>query len=156
MKEIKIKPIGIVKRGEQLTVEIEEKYRPALKTLEKFSHVIVLWWAHGLDTDEYRNMLQTDPPYAPEHRTGVFATRAPYRPNPIGFSICPIVSVDEEKGVVTVTDIDAIDETPVLDLKAYFPVCDRVREAHIPEWLSDWPEWMPDSGIPLEDYGQED
>ncbi len=155
MKEIKIQPIGMVRRGKKLTVEIDEKYRPALKTLGKFSHVIVLWWAHGLDNEEYRNLLQTDPPYAPEHTTGVFATRAPYRPNPIGFSVCPISNVDEEKGIVTVTDIDAVDETPVLDLKAYFPVCDRVRSAHIPEWLSDWPEWMPDEGIPLEEYGQE-
>ena len=38
------------------------------------------------------------------------------------------------------------------DLKAYFPVCDRVKESHIPEWLSDWPEWMPETGIGLEEH----
>ncbi len=155
MKEIKIHPIGIVRRKDRLVIEIDKPFRPAMKALGKFSHVIVLWWAHGLDTDEYRQMLQTDPPYAPGHLCGVFATRAPYRPNPIGMSICPIVSVDEENGVVVVTDIDTVDETPVLDLKAYFPVCDRVKSAQIPDWLSDWPEWMPEDGIPLEEYGQE-
>jgi len=48
-----------------------------------------------------------------------------------------------------VSDIDAYDGTPIVDLKAYFPVCDRVKEATIPEWLSNWPEWMPEQGIGL-------
>ena len=46
-------------------------------------------------------------------------------------------------------DIDAYDGTPIVDLKAYFPVCERVKEAHIPEWLADWPEWMPEEGLGL-------
>ena len=58
-----------------------------------------------------------------------------------------IVGMDEEEGVVGVGDIDAHDGTPILDLKAYFPVCDRVREARIPAWLSEWPEWMPEEGL---------
>ena len=48
-----------------------------------------------------------------------------------------------------VADIDAYDGTPIVDLKACFPVCERVKEAYIPEWLSDWPEWMPEEGIGL-------
>jgi tRNA (Thr-GGU) A37 N-methylase len=50
-----------------------------------------------------------------------------------------------------VADIDAYDGTPVIDLKAYFPVCDRVKEARIPAWLVDWPEWMPEEGLGLYD-----
>ncbi len=46
---------------------------------------------------------------------------------------------------------DAYDGTPTVDLKAYLPVCDRVKEPSIPEWLSYWPEWMPEEGIGLED-----
>ena len=56
---------------------------------------------------------------------------------------------DETEGVVTVADIDAYDGTPIVDLKGYFPVCDRVKQTRIPEWLSDWPEWMPEDGIGL-------
>ncbi len=155
MEKMLLKPIGKVVRGETLSIELAPEFRPAMKALDQFSHIIVLWWAHGVDTPEYRKLLQTNPPYAPEHLTGVFATRAPYRPNPIGMSICPIASVDEENGVIRVTDIDAVDGTTVLDVKAYFPVCDRVRTAHIPAWLSDWPEWMPERGIPLEEYGDD-
>ncbi|MBN1248792.1 MAG: SAM-dependent methyltransferase, partial [Anaerolineae bacterium] len=131
---------------------IAEPYRPAMKQLDHFSHVMVFWWAHGLDEEDYREMLQTDPPYAPGYISGVFATRAPYRPNPIAMTTCKILAMDEIRGTLTVADIDALDGTPIVDLKAYFPVCDRVRDATIPEWLEGWPEWMPDEGIGLEEY----
>jgi tRNA-Thr(GGU) m(6)t(6)A37 methyltransferase TsaA len=149
----KIYPIGQVRRSDDgVVLEIEAPFRPALKQLDKFSHVMVFWWADQFDTDEYRTMLQTEPPYARGHLTGVFATRAPYRPNPIAMTTCPIVEVDEEAGRVTVANLDAFDGTHIVDLKAYFPVCDRVEDAHIPEWLADWPDWMPDEGIDLEAY----
>ena len=69
---------------------------------------------------------------------------------PIAMTTCRLLSLDEANGVVQVASIDAFDATPVLDLKAYFPVCDRVQEVPIPEWLSDWPDWMPEEGIDLE------
>lgn len=157
-----VRPIGHVRRNgnaqnpeQGIEIEIEAAYRPALLNLDQFTHVTVLWWADRLDSEEYRAMLQSRPPYAEEHLTGVFATRAPYRPNPIGLTTCRLLSVDEERGVLRVADMDAHDGTPVVDLKAYFPVCDRVREARIPEWLEGWPEWMPDDGVGLEPWEQE-
>jgi tRNA-Thr(GGU) m(6)t(6)A37 methyltransferase TsaA len=151
-REFILRPIGTVKRvGNNTTLEIDAKYRPALKQLDKFSHVMVFWWADKLDNEEYRNRLQTEPPYAKGHMSGVFATRAEYRPNPIAMTTCQLLSVDEEKGIVRVANIDALDDTPVIDLKAYFPVCDRVQQAFIPDWLAGWPEWMPEEGIGLYD-----
>jgi tRNA-Thr(GGU) m(6)t(6)A37 methyltransferase TsaA len=147
-----VSPVGYVRRtGNGLHLQIDEPFRPGLKQLDHFSHVIVLWWADRFDSTEARAMLQARPPYAEEHLTGVFASRAPYRPNPIGMTTCKLEGVDEEVGVVEIADIDAFDGTAVVDLKAYFPVCDRVQQAQIPEWLSDWPEWMPDGGIGLEE-----
>jgi tRNA-Thr(GGU) m(6)t(6)A37 methyltransferase TsaA len=156
-KEIyQVRPIGRVRRnGDGITLEIDEAYRPALLQLDEFTHVVVLWWADRLDAEEYRTQLQTRPPYAEEHLTGIFATRAPYRPNPIGITTCRVLDMDWEQGVLRVADIDAHDGTPIVDLKAYFPVCDRVREAHIPAWLADWPEWMPDDGLGLEPWEEE-
>jgi tRNA (Thr-GGU) A37 N-methylase len=110
---------------------------------------MVFWWAHRHDNERSRTTLQCEPPYAKGKITGVFATRAEYRPNPIAVTTCKIVAVHEPTGTVTVADIDAYDGSPIVDLKAYFPVCDRVRQARIPEWLSDWPEWMPEEGIGL-------
>jgi tRNA-Thr(GGU) m(6)t(6)A37 methyltransferase TsaA len=146
-----LRTIGFVRRREDgIRLEILEPFRPGLRELARFSHVIVLWWAHKHDNERSRSWLQTEPPYAPGKVMGVYGTRAEYRPNPIGLTVCTIRGVDEEKGEVEVAEIDAYDGTPVVDLKAYFPVCDRVREARIPEWLSDWPEWMPDEGLGLE------
>jgi tRNA-Thr(GGU) m(6)t(6)A37 methyltransferase TsaA len=143
-------PIGYVRRSEDdVCLEILEPFRPALRQLNHFSHVMVFWWADRHDNERSRTIMQTEPPYASGKLTGVFATRAEYRPNPIAMTTCKVLKVDEENGIVRIANIDAYDGTPVVDLKAYFPVCDRVKEATIPEWLSDWPEWMPEEGIGL-------
>lgn len=78
-----IYPVGYVRRtDDRVYVEIEKKFRPALLELGKFSHIQVLWWCHSFDEQKFRNMTQFDPPFeAP--RLGVFASRAPMRPNPI-------------------------------------------------------------------------
>ncbi len=145
-------PIGHVQRSDGvIQIQIDEAFRPALKQLDHFSHVMVFWWAERFDTEEWRNRLQCEPPYAAGHLTGVFATRSPYRPNPIAMTTCKLLGVDEENGLVQVANLDAYDGTQVVDLKAYFPVCDRVNKAHIPEWLANWPDWMPDNGIGLEE-----
>ena len=90
------------------------------------------------------------PPYGQNPpKTGVFATRAEYRPNPIALTTAQILDVDHKKGIIEVQNLDAFDNTPVLDLKAYFPVCDRVKYATIPEWIVGWPEWFPDEGMGL-------
>lgn len=144
--------IGFVKRDKDgIFVQINESYRPALKQLDSFSHVIVVWWADKFDNDKNRSILQCAPPYAKDKVTGVFASRSPQRPNPVSITTCKILDVNQEKGLIKIENIDAFDETPVIDLKAYFPVTDRVRESKIPEWLSGWPEWFPDGGIGLED-----
>lgn len=149
-KGFRMYPIGYVRREDQeILVEILEPYRPATKQLDKFSHVMVFWWADKHDNEKSRNIMQTEPPYAQGQVCGVFATRAEYRPNPIAMTTCKIEEVDEAQGIVRVSEIDALDGTPVVDLKAYFPVCDRVQHFQVPEWVSDWPEWLPEEGIGL-------
>ena len=153
MKEketFQIYPIGYIRRVESsIHLEILESFRLALRQLEHFSHVMVFWWADRHDNEKSRSIMQTEPPYAQGKLTGVFATRAEYRPNPIAMTTCEIVAVDEESGIVRIANIDAYDGTAIVDLKAYFPVCDRVKEAVIPEWLSDWPDWLPEEGLGL-------
>jgi tRNA-Thr(GGU) m(6)t(6)A37 methyltransferase TsaA len=145
-------PIGFVRRNsESIRLEIAEPFRPALENLDHFSHVMVFWWADRFDNEQGRSVLETIPPYAQDHVTGVFATRSPCRPNLIMMTTCKLLNVRSQEGMIRVADIDAVDGTPIVDLKAYFPVCDRVREAHIPAWLADWPEWMPENGIGLEE-----
>lgn len=143
--------IGHVRRGDgTVDLEVDEPFRPALRQLDKFSHVILVWWVDQLDEREARTLLTCEPPYAEGHLTGVFACRAEYRPNPIAMTPCKILSVDEDEGIVRVNDVDALDGSPIIDLKAYFPVLDRVRDASIPDYLVGWPEWLPEDGIGLE------
>jgi len=149
-----VHPIGTVHRpADGFYLQLNEPYRAGLKQLEHFSHVIVLWWATEQDTAEARGQLTCYPPYAPDKHTGVFATRAEYRPNPIGMTVCQITGLDEAKGIVKVRNIDAFENTPIVDLKGYFPVCDRVNGATIPTWL-DWGiDHLPDEGMGLyEEY----
>jgi len=148
--EYDIHPIGAVRReGDKAVVYINAEFREALLGLEEFSHVYVLWWADRHDNSESRAVLQCKPPYADGRTMGIFATRAEYRPNPVAFTVCKIEHVDATEGRLVVNNIDALDETPVLDLKPYYPVCDRVKQARIPDWLSDWPDWWPKEGFGL-------
>ena len=149
--KFQINPIGSVRRKEDgVYLELDKKYAPAIKELNHFSHVQVLWWADKHDNEKSRNIMQITPPYGENPPvTGVFATRAEYRPNPIGITVAKIEEVDINDGIVKVQNLDAFDGTPIIDLKAYFPVCDRVKDASIPEWLVGWPEWFPDEGFGL-------
>ena len=143
-------PIGYVHSGDDGSwVEILEPYRPALEQLDQFGHAYIVWWADQHDNEESRRMLQTRPPYAEDKLTGVFACRSEYRPNPIALTVCKVLKVEEQQGRIVIGDIDAFDGTHILDLKPYFPVCDRVRNASIPEWLAGWPSWMPERGLGL-------
>ncbi|NDJ77350.1 MAG: SAM-dependent methyltransferase [Chloroflexi bacterium] len=141
-----LRPIGTVRASKgTFRLEIEAPFRPALKELGQFSHVMIFWWAHEVDTDEYRAITQADLPYAPGVNAGIFACRSQARPNPIGLTTMAILNVDEEAGIVELPWIDAIDGTPILDLKPYIPMADRIRDVQQAEWLKDWPMWMEDA-----------
>jgi tRNA-Thr(GGU) m(6)t(6)A37 methyltransferase TsaA len=147
----RVQSIGTVRRDKDTVfLDIAEAFRPGLTQLNHFSHLIVLWWADQQDNEESRRMLQTYPPYAEDKLTGVFACRSEYRPNPIAVTVCKILGVEEQEGRVLIGNIDAFDGTQILDLKPYFPVCDRVKNASIPEWLVGWPNWLPERGLGLE------
>ena len=141
-----LKQIGKVGAGEgRFVLKIAPPYRPALEKLDQFGHVTVLWWAHEHDNESDRKRVVTEIPYAGNMTAGVFACRAEYRPNPIGITVCQILSVDVKEGIVEVPYMDAFDGSPILDLKAYFPVSDRVRDFKVPDWVKDWPEWYEEA-----------
>lgn len=144
--QFQIFPIGKVVANESgFQLQIDQAYRPALKQLDQFSHVMVLWWADRHDNTEHRGITQTELPYASGVKAGVFACRAEYRPNPIAVTSCPILDIDLEGGIVQLAYIDAFDGTPILDLKPYLPVSDRIRDVQVAEWFADWPEYMEDA-----------
>lgn len=148
----RLSPVGYVRRKNGETIlDILPAFITALKELENFSHVQVFWWFSESGDETHRRTTQfEDMPFdAPV--LGVFASRAPVRPNPIGLTTVKILRVDHDEGQVEVADIDAFDGTPILDLKGYLPHCDRVRDVRVPDWASHWPQWLPEEGLGLED-----
>jgi len=151
-KAFEVFPIGHVRRADgRAIVEIAESYRPALKELERFSHVQVFWWFSQFDDQMYRGITQSDRAPYDAPTMGVFACRSPVRPNPIALTTAEILSVDPKAGLVEIVDIDAFDGTPIIDLKPYIPVCDRVERVRVGAWAADWPQWLPEEGIGLEE-----
>ena len=93
-------------------LEIQAEFEPGLKDIEGFSHLFVIWM---FDRSEGFNLVVTPP--SDERPHGLFATRAPRRPNPIGLTVVELLS--REGPLLRVRGIDMLDETPILDIKPY-------------------------------------
>lgn len=144
MKEIRLRPIGIIRspfkdikgmpiqptaaRGVTGTIEIEPGYVDGLKDIEGFSHLILVYHFHL--SEGYSLEVK---PFMDDHLHGVFATRAPRRPNPIGISTVRLVKV--EGRTLQIEDVDVVDGTPLLDIKPYVPEFDSPKAKQI-GWLS--------------------
>ena len=95
MKTYNVNSIGIICNNETGTfIKLKAEFIPALKALDGFSHINVLWWFSDFDKEEYRSVLETEQPYknAPE-KMGIFATRSPIRPKPIALTAVEIIHV---------------------------------------------------------------
>jgi tRNA (adenine37-N6)-methyltransferase len=114
-------------RGEPAALEIDPAFRAGMTGLEKFSHVIVLYWMH----EARRDLIVLNPAHADMPR-GVFALRAPVRPNPIALSVVRLVSMNMAAGRIEIDAIDCVDGTPLLDIKPYLPSVDAVPSAVVP------------------------
>jgi tRNA-Thr(GGU) m(6)t(6)A37 methyltransferase TsaA len=110
--------------GAEGTVEIDEAYRASLSDLHGFDRVWLIYWFDR--AGEYRQRVI---PYRDVAPRGLFATRAPVRPNPIGLSCVRLLAVDVSKGILKVADLDILDGTPLLDIKPYVPAFDAFPSA---------------------------
>lgn len=121
IKGMPIQPVGA--NGIEGSIEILPEYREGLKDLEGFSHVFVLYHLHEIVG--YDLMVT---PFLDHEQHGIFATRSPKRPNPIGLSVMRLKGVTDSS--VLLECIDVLDQTPVIDIKPYvadFDLCDADR-----------------------------
>lgn len=134
-----LKFIGVVEdAGELSKVKIFPEFCAGLQRLNDFSHIIILYWFHLRDEENERRVLRVIPkrhPGAPQ--VGVFASRSPSRPNPIGFCVVELVKIEE--CTLTVKGFDALENSPIIDIKPYIPRADSIPEAQVPEWTSRGP-----------------
>ena len=112
-------------------IVVDGSLTESLDNLDEFSHVIILYWIHKSRRPSPKKVR---PMGNPEHELmGVFATRSPSRPNPIGKATVRLL---ERRGnVLKVEGLDAIDGTPVIDIKPYIPGYDSVENASTPSWM---------------------
>jgi len=143
MKMIELSPIGIIHSpftelegmpiqpsgasGILGSVEIFEEYHPALQDLDGFSHIILIYHFH-----RSLNFKLHVIPFLDSQPRGLFATRAPKRPNPIGISVVQLDKV--ENGVVHISNVDILDGTPLIDIKPYVPEFENVSNVRT-GWL---------------------
>jgi tRNA-Thr(GGU) m(6)t(6)A37 methyltransferase TsaA len=129
-----VRPIGRVEKPEgRSLIVLDKKYQPGLLGLGQWSHVQVIWWFDKNDVPQKRSILQVHPRGDKNNPlTGVFACRAPVRPNLIALSLCRIVSVNDN--IIELEGIDADADTPVLDLKPYAPGQDSASGVKVPKW----------------------
>ena len=113
----KVSPVGWVRKTDDRTIiEVEKEYQPALLGVEELDSIWVLYWFDRNDNPGQRAILQVHPRRDPENPLrGVFATRAPVRPNLIALSRCRVISVQDN--IIEIDNIDAFHDTPVLDIK---------------------------------------
>ena len=148
--EIKFEPIGIIHspytklhdmpiqpssaRGVKGQVEIYKKYLPALSDLDGFSHIYLLYYFHLTQSVQLKVI-----PFLDDRERGLFATRAPKRPNPIGLSVVKLIRVEEH--ILHIENIDVIDGTPLLDIKPYVREMEAVKDLRI-GWLEKYKSKM--------------
>ena len=143
MIEIKYKPIGVIHspfktpqgtpiqppaaKGVKGKVELFPQYIEGLKDLQGFSHIILIYHFHLT-----KNVLLKVKPFMDNKLRGVFATRAPTRPNPLGISVVRLLKI--RKNILYIQDVDVVEGTPLLDIKPYVPDFD-IRSVNKIGWL---------------------
>ena len=142
MTQILLKPIGVVKNHIKAParedwshivseIVVNPELTEALESIESFSHIIVVYWMHKLPARE--PVLRVHPRGRGDlPLRGTLATRSPMRPNPLGVTVAKLIEHDQN--VLTVSGLDAIDGTPVLDIKPHLPNHDAPQEFKVPGW----------------------
>ncbi len=122
---------GALVRHTEGEVEVFEAYREGLADLDGFSHAILLYAFHR--SEGYRLRVV---PYLDDQPRGLFATRAPRRPNPIGLTVVQLIAVDAAAGRLRIRGVDMLDGSPLLDIKPYVPMFEPGGEIRT-GWLAE-------------------
>jgi tRNA-Thr(GGU) m(6)t(6)A37 methyltransferase TsaA len=132
-ERLELKPIGIIHspykdrdqvpyqryRSKRISrIEVFKEFEEGLQDIEGFSHIVVIYWFHK--SRGYHLLVKTPWDEIPH---GLFTTRSPHRPSPLGLTVAELVA--REKNILKVKGLDAIDGTPVLDIKPYISSIDE-------------------------------
>ena len=140
MDSIEYKPIGIIKSpfkelkgmpiqpvgacGIKGEIHLNEDYKEGLADIEEFSHLILIYHFHQCEGYSLRVK-----PFMDDKKHGIFATRAPKRPNPIGLSVVCLDKVVDN--ILYISNVDILDGTPLLDIKPYVPQMEKPEDEEV-------------------------
>ena len=142
---MELRPIGFVKSSVLEPVDeewgkvvsdicLEPEYAGGLLGLEAFSHIQVIFFMHQATWNPATDLVRRPRGRSDMPLVGIFAQRARHRPNPIGITTVSLIGVRDN--IITVRGLDAIDGTPVLDIKPYNPGFDAREAFKVPDWVS--------------------
>jgi tRNA-Thr(GGU) m(6)t(6)A37 methyltransferase TsaA len=143
--EMTLRPIGRVSNAVKSTprpeydwsdiaseISIDPALAPGLEGLERYSHIVVIYWAHRATAASKMALRVRYKGDRSRPMVGVFASRSPYRPNPLCIRVARLVEVKGE--VLVMEGLDALDGTPVVDIKPFIPRIDNPAGASVPDW----------------------
>jgi tRNA-Thr(GGU) m(6)t(6)A37 methyltransferase TsaA len=132
--EVKEKPVADYNWGELVSeIVVNPDLVEALDALDGFSHIMVFWLMHKIDTNG-QIALKVHPKGRRDlPLVGLFATRSPHRPNTMGKATVRLLGI--KGNTLKVKGLDALDGTPVIDIKPYIPDYDSVQDASVPPWI---------------------
>lgn len=141
--QMNLKVIGIVRNELERSghnasrvisaIEVDQSLAEGLDGLEEFSHLIIIYWMHQVVSSPLS--LKVHPMRRPDlPLVGLFATRSPRRPNTLGMTVVKFLR--REDNILYVEGLDALDGTPVVDIKPYLPHGDAVPNASVATWIT--------------------
>jgi tRNA (adenine37-N6)-methyltransferase len=145
MNKIIIEPVGFVSSpvsertdenwGEvKSKIILEPEFAGALLGLEGFSHAIIVTYLHEANYEKEKHLQRRPRNLKTMPMLGIFSQRAKNRPNPIGITAVQILKVGND--YIEIKGLDAIDKTPILDIKPYYPHYDKIEDSKVPEWVN--------------------
>jgi len=144
MEEIKLKPIGFVsspvtKRMDEnwgkitSKIKLKPEYTGALTGIDGFSHAIIITYLHQAKYEKEKHLQRRPRNLETMPMAGILSQRAKNRPNPIGITAVEIINAGDD--YLELKGLDAIDATPILDIKPYYPDYDKIDNPEVPEWV---------------------
>ncbi len=145
MNKINLNPIGYVSSpvtnrvdenwGEiKSKITLNQNFSGALLGLDDFSHAIIVTYLHEANYQKEKHLKRRPRNLETMPLVGIFSQRVKDRPNPIGITAVQIIQVKD--CVLEVKGLDAIDGTPVIDIKPYYPQYDKIEDSRIPDWVN--------------------
>ena len=145
MTPLSFQPIGVVRSPVAIgrddawgnvvsELHVDAAFAPGLTGIEQFSHLVVLFWMHGATFSPGDDLVRRPRGREDMPEIGIFAQRAKHRPVPVGVTA---VRLRARRGaVLEVEGLDAIDGSPIVDIKPYFPDFDRIDRPAVPDWAT--------------------